>query len=40
MLKELRDRILRELALDEDQKKNNPSASALNMGNANTMKNK
>ena len=30
MLNELRDRILSELALDEEQRKNNPSLSAMN----------
>ena len=32
MLNELRDRILSELALDEEQRKNNPSSSAMNYG--------
>lgn len=34
MLGELRDRILAELALDEEQRKNNPSSSAINQSNA------
>ncbi len=33
MLDELRDRILSELALDEEQRKNNPSSSAMNQNN-------
>lgn len=39
MLSELRDRILSELALDEDQRKNNPSSTAMNQA-GNTLKRK
>lgn len=40
MLHELRERIISELALDEEQRKNNPSAQAMNQANQGTIKKK